>query len=165
MSKPDADRSRIEEVFSCLDYRDGVYPATDIRKARDRIRRRLVSSWTGVWGTPQHRFKRVEPSGLLRGAPVLDTDPVELLIIRELAVTSPAKQFGVTPAGTVFTASTFGKSQEHERLYVSGLSPLLDTVAEIFNGQRQGAGGRFFESDGLILDAADNVVVIRLRTQ
>lgn len=164
MSKVDGDRARIKAVFAALDYRDRVYSATDIRKARDRINRRLDSSWTGVWATPQHRFKRVEPSGRLRGAPVLDADPVELLIIRELAVTSPAAQFGVTPAGTIFTASTFGKSKEHERLYLSGLSPLLDTVAEILNEQRSGEGGRFFESEGLILDAADDKAVIRLRS-
>lgn len=165
LSKIDEDRARIKEMFAALSYRDRVYSATDIRKARDRINRRLDSSWTGMWGTPQHRFKRVEPSGRLRGAPVLDVDPVELLIIRELAATSPAAQFGATPTGTVFTASTFGKSKEHERLYLSGLSPLLDTVAEIFNTQRSGEGGRFFESEGRIVDAADDLVVIHLRTR
>ena len=54
-SKVDRDERRIIEVIEALDYRDGIYSATDIRKARDRMKRRLQSTWTGSIVLPERR--------------------------------------------------------------------------------------------------------------
>lgn len=151
MSKVQMDERRILAVLEGLDYRDGVYSASDIRKARDRVRRRVQSTWSGSVALPARRLKRIEPTGNRRGVPVLAIDPVEILIMRELAATSPSRQFGVTPHGVVFTASTNGKSREDQRLYLEGLSRALDSVVDLFMQLRLGEGGRFYEHEGAIV--------------
>ena len=83
--------------------------------------------------------------------------------MRELAATSPSRQFGVTPHGAVFTASTYGKSREDQRLYLEGLSRALDSVVDTFMLFRLGEGGRFYEDDGaVIFPAARNRVFMML---
>jgi hypothetical protein len=60
--------------------------------------------------------------------------------------TPGAAQFGVCPDGSVFTTDAIGWSLfSGRRVDVTGLSPLLDEAADIFNHRRRGIGGRFYE--------------------
>jgi hypothetical protein len=106
------------------------------------------------------------PHSSLR-APVVFTreaHPVELLIVMAIARTSGAAQFGFSPAGLVFTADTDGWSlPSGRRNDVTGLSPLLDEAAALFNEwRRDGRGGRFYARDGVFFDAQDGTVFLRV---
>jgi hypothetical protein len=66
----------------------------------------------------------------------------------------------------VFTADTDGYSwpEGDRRDPVTGLSPLLDEVAAIFNSprRRDGLGGRFYERDGRFFDADDGEIFVEI---
>jgi len=70
-------------------------------------------------------------------------EPAELLIMRAVQRTRPAGQFSVTRRGDVFTSSSFGYTQSEDRLYVSGLSPLIYDLGLMYWVHRERAGGRF----------------------
>jgi hypothetical protein len=76
-------------------------------------------------------------------------DPIELLIVRAISMTMTstpgAAQFGVCPDGSVFTTDAIGWSLfSGRRVDVTGLSPLLDEAADIFNHRRRGIGALRF---------------------
>ncbi|MCV7421400.1 hypothetical protein H7K45_12685 [Mycobacterium yunnanensis] len=101
-------------------------------------------------------------------APIVFTreaHPIEMLIVMTLARTSGAAQFGFSPSGEVFTADTDGWSlPSGRRNDVTGLSPLLDEAAALFNEwRRDGRGGRFYARDGVFFDAQDGAVFLRIR--
>lgn len=97
----------------------------------------------------------------------IEANPREMMIVRAVAKTWGAAQFGCSPDGSVFTADTDGFSLFHpeRRDAVTGLSTLFDAVAEIFNGglRRDGAGGRFYERDGNFFDADDGAVFLEVK--
>ncbi len=92
--------------------------------------------------------------------------PCEVMIVRAIARTWGAAQFGCSPNGSVFTADTDGYSYPDggRRNPVTGLSPLLDEVADIFNSEwrRNGTGGRFYERNGQFFDAEDGAIFLEL---
>ena len=87
-----------------------------------------------------------------------------MLIVMSIARTSGAAQFGFSPNGEVFTADTDGWSlPSGRRNDVTGLSPLLDEAAALFNEwRRDGRGGRFYARDGVFFDAQDGAVFLRV---
>jgi hypothetical protein len=97
----------------------------------------------------------------------IEAHPREMMIVRAVARTWGAAQFGCSPDGSVFTADTDGWSWPPERGRrdtVTGLSKLLDDVADIFNSEarRNGAGGRFYERNGEFFDADDGSVFLEV---
>jgi len=96
------------------------------------------------------RFKNKVPLARLNPVSVR-SDPVELVIIRAIAMTSMpgAAQFGVSPSGGVFTSDALGWSMTSgRRMDVTGFSALLDEAADLANAYRRGRGGRFYERGG-----------------
>ncbi|MCG5434541.1 hypothetical protein LV457_19915 [Mycobacterium sp. MYCO198283] len=98
------------------------------------------------------------PTGRFSAVIRRESHPVELLVVMALSRTSYVGQFGASPNGSVFTADTDGRSlfQAHRRSELTGLSPLLDTAAAIFNEwKRDGQGGRFYVRGHSFFDAID----------
>jgi hypothetical protein len=131
--------------------------------AARELERRLKR--TGLDLPPRTRSRR-DKWPRRRAVPVLtcETSPVEMMIVRAVARTWGAAQFGCSPKGAVFTADTDGWSLPSERRdEVTRLSPLLVEVADIFNdGKRNGRGGRFYERDGCFFDADDGEVFVEI---
>lgn len=147
--------------------RDRVSRLTDdpklSRLATKELNRRLNRMQLPL--PPRTRSRRDKwPTG--RGVPVLrrETHPVEILIVRALARTWGAAQFGCSPDGSVFTADTDGWSlPSGRRDDVTGLSNLLDEAADIFNEWRRNEkGGRFYERDGAFFDADDGAIFLEV---
>lgn len=96
-----------------------------------------------------------------------EAHPREMMIVRAVARTWGAAQFGCSPDGSVFTADTDGYSwpDQGRRNTVTGLSTLLDDVATVFNSgsRRDGAGGRFYERNGGFFDADDGAVFLEVK--
>jgi hypothetical protein len=91
----------------------------------------------------------------------LQAHPIDMMILRALSRTWGAAQFGCSPNGDVFTADTDGYSlYSGRRDDVTGISPLLDEAADIFNSLRRGRGGRFYERDGCFFDADDRTTFL-----
>lgn len=88
--------------------------------------------------------------------------PIDIMIVRALARTWGAVQFGCSPNGEVFTADTDGHSLGTiRRDDITGVSALLDEAADIFNThKRHGRGGRFYERGGCFFDADDGVIFL-----
>jgi hypothetical protein len=132
--------------------------------AARELERRLKR--TGLTLPPRTRSRRDKwPRG--RAVPVLqrEASPVEMMIVRAVARTWGAAQFGCSPDGSVFTADTDGWSlHSGRRDEVTRLSPLLVEVADIFNEwKRNGAGGRFYERDGCFFDADDGAIFLDIK--
>lgn len=127
--------------------------SADLRvRAADELNRRLTH-WAGDSLPHQSRFKDKIPRGGDRSI-TIRADAIELPIIRAISMTvsQGASQFGVSPNGAVFTADANGWTIGR-RVDVTGLSPVLDEVADIFNQIRGGTGGRFYESDDKFFNA------------
>lgn len=118
---------------------------------------------------PRRTRPRTYKWPLTRAASVvkLEVNPREMMIIRAVARTWGAAQFGCSPNGSVFTADTDGYSwpDRGRRDVVAGLSTLLDGVADIFNSasRRGGEGGRFYERNGSFFDADDGAVFAEVK--
>jgi hypothetical protein len=116
--------------------------------ARDRVLARLdQGTWQPtrdvVLRRPALTFTQDEKSSQA----IVDVDPIELRVMRSLATTHPKGQFAVAKTGATFTASTKGFSRETDRIYLTGLSPLIDAIGafmfEFREDTDQGIGGRF----------------------
>lgn len=131
------------------------------------VQARLDTSWQPtsdvVLSDPGQSIE-ADPDG---GLPFIDVDPIELRIMRALAATHPKGQFAVAKTGAIFTAMTKGFSRERDRIYLTGLSPLIDAIGAFVYEFREetdiGIGGRFFEIDGWILDARTDARILELR--
>lgn len=135
------------------------------RAIRIEVRRRLETRLDDTGPLAEslgHREAR--PLNWPSELPVLQTDEVELAMMRALARTSPSRQFGVTPDGQVFASKAHGYSQEAQRLYVTTLSPLLRDIGWHFNVFRGGTGGRFYESVFVVSDAMSHQRLLRITT-
>lgn len=83
--------------------------------------------------------------------------------MRALAMTGHDRQFGVTPRAEVFASRNHGYTHEDQRVYVTHLSPLIADIGWEFNRFRDGEGGRFYESNGTVVDAHSHLRVLRIQ--
>lgn len=117
--------------------------ASTVAVATERLERRL-QTWHGSGiASAKSRFK----NKVARGAEadcVVGADQAETLIVRALSLTRGECQYTVTPNGAVFASEGNGWTIEGTRIYVSGLSPLIDDAADILRQMRGPNGGRMF---------------------
>lgn len=151
-----------EEILNRMSRDPDASPAL-LRVAATELENRLKR--TGIALPPRTR-SRTDTWPRSRAIPVLkrEASPIELMIVRAIARTWGAAQFGCSPSGAVFTADTDGYSlRSGRRNEVTGLSPLLEEVADIFNEwRRNGVGGRFYERDGCFFDADDGAIFVEV---
>lgn len=134
--------------------------------AAAELERRL--SQRGLLLPPRTRSRAYKrPSDRAISVIKVEANPREMMIVRAVARTWGAAQFGCSPDGSVFTADTDGYSwpDGNRRNPVTGLSPVLDEVADIFNSRwrRDGIGGRFYERNGSFFDADDGAVFVEVK--
>lgn len=121
--------------------------------AAERLDIRL-QTWTGS-GIPstKSRFKNKIALGADADC-LVGTDRPEILIVRALSLTRGECQFTVTPTGAVYASEGNGWTIDSARIYVSGLSPLIDDGADILRQMRGPKGGRmFFDRNDSFLNA------------
>jgi hypothetical protein len=153
----DAARSVI--VWERISAQRGVDSALQSRAAVELQRR--MRHWRGDYLPRPSRFKNRTP--IERGDPLLvPADPIELLIVRAVAMTHGAAQFGVSPNGAVFTAMGEGWTIRGPRVDVTRLSWLLDEAADIVQQLRSGRGGRFYERGGRFFLADGKTTFLRI---
>lgn len=132
-------------LWERIEAQTGVDEALQSRAAVE-LERRLLH-WHGDYLPRASRFKNKH--GIDRGAHlVVPADPVELVIVRAVAMTKGAAQFGVSPNGAIFTAEGDGWTIRGPRVDVTRVSWLLDEAADILQTIRRGRGGRFYERNG-----------------
>lgn len=120
-----------------------------------------LQHWNGNYLPRPTRFKNKH--GVSRGAHlVVPADPVELVIVRAVAMTTGAGQFGVSPNGAIFTAEDPGWTIHKRRVDVTRLSWLLDEAADILQQIRGGRGGRFYERDGRFFLADGRTTILEV---
>lgn len=110
---------------------------------------------------PLSRFADMNRRPLL---PVkVTTDQTELLIVNVIGGGGDFGEFGVTPSGAVYVL----EPDTADRVFVTGLSAVLDEATDIFRSFNPG-GGQFFERDGLFIadDGTDflSAVIAREKT-
>lgn len=121
--------------------------------AAERLESRL-RHWggSGVASAPT-RFK----NKVARGADAVcfvGADSAECLIVRALSITAGECQFTVSTSGAVYASESNGWSVDKARVYISGLSPLIDDAADILRQMRGPSGGRmFFDRENTFLNA------------
>jgi len=135
------DRATLDAAMTRLTARVGEADATNF------FLRRRTPRW------------RIPPSGNLVGAPVVDADDVEIAIVALLAATANQWQFSSTPDGQMFTGMKRGYHREAERLYVTGLSEVIDTAAGRVESHRAGAGGRVYITKGFVECAECQLII------
>lgn len=95
--------------------------------------------------------------------PMICHDAVERAIVYALARTWPSAQFSVDLNGLIFAGLLNGYHHKSDRLYVSGLSKIIDEAGELLNSARCGAGGRFYVRDDDVQMADGHSVLATLR--
>lgn len=137
---------RVSKMHGDLQSRD---------EATSRLEARL-EAWQGAaLPTDRTRFKSKIVSGK-RALCIVSSDEAERIIVRALSVTSVDAQFTVSPNGACYATENNGWTIEKLRVYISGLSPLVDDASYILNQMRNGAGGRmFFSRSDQFSDARD----------
>lgn len=134
-------------------------------EVRGRVLRRLDHGWMGSGFSINLRRKYQNPIATTGPVAVMRVDPIERLIMQSLSITSPARQYGVSSRSLVFTASTNGWSDESQRVWLSGLSPVIDDVGQYYAAWRRAhdgkIGGRFFERDSVVFNAANGQALLR----
>lgn len=133
----------------------------DIEVARARLELRLKSDHWTPRETPGSRVihrSRVT----LAGEVTIHHDLSEWFLLHSLALTHPAQQFSVTPDARVFAGYRNGNHREHDRLYVTGLSHVLDEAAILMHAATQGRGGRIYIASDQIQIAKTNRVLANL---
>jgi hypothetical protein len=135
-------------------------PSTVQDEVRRRVERRL-SVLDYDW--PDLRYRKVR-EGFSGGEPlVIEADSEELIILHALAGTGDARQYGVTPRGEVYPSQNHGYLRESDgRLYVQGISPLIEELGAVFTAFRSNEGGRFYLEGRLVRDASSRRVVARI---
>jgi len=120
--------------------------------AAQRLESRL-QSWRGSGiARASTRFKNKVAQGVDAICRV-GADRAEILIVRALSITTGECQFTVSMNG-VFASDSNGWTIDKTRIYVSGLSPLIDDAADILRQMRGPQGGRmFFDREDSFLNA------------
>lgn len=152
-----------EEILRRVEYSSPSPGVSEL--AADELMRRLHRRKCDL--PPRTRFKNYNPTGRADTVFKREVHPAELLIVRAIARTYGAAQFGVTPNGEVFTTDTYGWSlPSGRREYVGGLSHLLDDAAELYMDWkiRERDGGRFYERGGRFFYADDGNVFLEAET-
>lgn len=84
------------------------------------------------------------------------------MILRMLSNTTD-HQFSVTQRqARVFAGDLRGYHREDERLYVTGLSPIIDEAVDLLHGLSAGRGGRFYVNDGCVERAHDRSAMLAI---
>jgi hypothetical protein len=99
--------------------------------------------------------------------PVIDADEVEEVVVHLLALTWPEAQFSYRPSwsGDVFAGWNNGYHRsDAQRVYVTGLSDILDSVREVVQDHRDGQGGRIYVRDGRVACADCRLVIAWIGT-
>lgn len=123
------------------------------REAMERLEARLAAWYGAQMPNVGSRFKNKIARGRLAECTV-GSDEAERIIVRVLAMTRGDAQFTVSPSGACFATENNGWTKDKERIYISGLSPLIDDAAYILNQMRRNTGGRmFFTRSDEFLDA------------
>lgn len=119
------------------------------RRLRDRL-----ALWQGAQiSSGRGRFKNKIARGQEADC-VVGADEAEILIVRAIAVTNGDSQFTMSPNGAVFSTDGNGWTINQERIYISGLSLLVDDAADILQQMRNSEGGRmFFTRDAKFINA------------
>ena len=95
----------------------------------------------------------IEIRGYIPDVLHLPADEIELAIIRAVGRTGVDVLFSTTSFGEVFTHKRHGFSREEDRVYVTGISPVLADVAAHHRRLRGDRGGRFYLKDRECVDA------------
>lgn len=129
-------------------------------RAAFELKRRL-QNWNGDYLPRPSRFKNKH--GIDRGSHlIVPADPIELVIVRAVSMTTGAAQFGVSPDGSIFTARGDGWTIRGPRVDVTRLSWLLDEAADTLQQIRRGRGGRFYERNGKFFLADGRTVILEV---
>lgn len=135
----------VDESMSRLAKR---YTAQVLQEARRRIIDRAATAEFACGAYARRRPKcGHRGSRPLRSVPIIDADDTELAVMHLLALTGPDAQFSYTPAwsGRVFAGWKDGYHRgDEERVYVTGLSDVLDSATSIVQNHRNDGGGRVF---------------------
>lgn len=144
--------SQLRTVFLDAAKSYGVDSPT-VAVAVERLGHRLMT-WHGSGiASAKSRFKNKVARGTEADCAV-GADQAEILIVRALSLTRGECQFTVTPNGAVFASDGNGWTIDRERVFVSGLSPLIDDAADILRQMRGPNGGRmFFDREDSFLNA------------
>lgn len=152
-------KNRSATVWERIAAQTDIDDALQSRAAVELERR--LHHWHGDYLPRPSRFKNKH--GIDRATHlVVQADPVELVIIRAVAMTKGAAQFGVSPDGTIFTAEGDGWTIQGPRVDVTRLSWLLDETADILQNLRHGKGGRFYERNGRFFLADGRTTVLEV---
>jgi hypothetical protein len=153
-------------VMTLLNRAKGTDPM--FAEAKRRVIRRLDNGWMGSGTRIDLRRKYHFPVDRSSSVAVMTVDQIELLIMRTLALTSPAHQYAVSKSLHVFATAVNGYSKDDERVWMSGLSPLVDDVGQFYADWRRQLdghiGGRFFERDGHVFDGPGRTKLLTLST-
>lgn len=150
---------RSAAVWENVDMQTDVDELLQSRAAFE-LKNRL-QHWNGDYLPRPSRFKNKH--GIDRGTHlVVPADPIELVIVRAVSMTTGAAQFGVSPDGSIFTAHGDGWTIRGPRVDVTRLSWLLDEAADILQDIRRGRGGRFYERNGKFFLADGRTVILEV---
>jgi hypothetical protein len=133
------------------------------RQLETVVRWRLRHRWFYRTALPS-RPRWVVPLDEVPGIQHLEPDVVETQLALMLAATSPHGQFSSTGTGECFVGYHRGYHRQTDRIYVDGLSVVLDRAASILDDHRRGAfpipGGRFYVTPaGQVICAACRVQI------
>ena len=151
-------RRTLEEVGTYIDESlqrlTGRYSPELLAEARTRLLSRALTGnfREGALVRRSSRWKRV-PTGPVGLPPVIDADDAEEVLVHLLALTWPEAQFSYRPSwsGDVFAGWNSGYHRsDAQRVYVTGLSDILDSVREVVQDHRDGQGGRIYVRDGRV---------------
>jgi hypothetical protein len=153
------------KLFVSQDAQHFPFTATVLEEALDRLGRRANEAVaTSHLLKPRSPRWRSAPARNLVGAPVIDSDEVELAVVAILAATGDNWQFSSTPDGRMFVGTILGYHREGDRTYASGLSDVLDTAAGLVESHRAGAGGRIYITSRHVECAECKLVVAWINT-
>lgn len=141
----------LEQQRTKMALRLRSFNVPDIRlhsRATVELQKRL-DDWLGNALPPLSRFADVDPRTV--ALPVRVTaHPLELLIVRALGAGKDIGEFDVSPAGVPYVVDP----ENGQRVFLSGLSPLLDEATDIFRccypdgGEFSEHNGHFITDDG-----------------
>lgn len=135
MNRKDPAPTAQDTVISVIDVKqlirefgvEAFRNAVDLRRQRSDQSRHHQNQWVD-----QMPFKGDGPL----------VNPAELALLRMLVQSSPRRRFSVEPAGSVFVADSYGMNDPATRVYVTGISPILDLAAARLLSETLGEGGR-----------------------
>jgi hypothetical protein len=129
--------------------RENPSPDPDLRQRAEIELAQRLKDW---WGNELPRPTSFGDAPAVNGPACPPDVSAELLIVRAISAQSNPAAFGVTSDGAVYTTDTPRWSDTAHAVFVTGLSPVLDEIADIFRHLTAGEGGRFYEQNGSFFD-------------